>query len=69
MSGNCEHCGGDGWTVEVESYSEAAHAPDCQGYCRNCPVEVEAQRQVQVECPECEGTGRDSPTQDQEDPR
>ena len=54
----CETCGGDGFVVDTESYSEAAHAPDCQGYCRNCPIEVQAWREVQSECPDCGGTGR-----------
>jgi protein gp37 len=53
----CPDCQGDGYTVGSESYSEARHAPDCVGYCRNCPIEVQAEREVQIGCEACNGTG------------
>ena len=48
MSERCSFCNGDGWHSEME------HNPACTGdkCVEPCPVEV------QVECRNCEGTGR-----------
>jgi hypothetical protein len=67
----CPTCNGQGWVEGSESYSEADHAPDCVGYCRNCPVEVQRERQTQEQCPDCVGTGlahpgaTEAPTQEE----
>lgn len=45
MKVKCEHCQGDGWTIEP------AHNPYCDGSCVNCPVAE------QVRCEYCWGMG------------
>ena len=35
----CEGCGK--FVDEGSSHGRADHAPDCDGSCRNCPIEVE----------------------------
>jgi hypothetical protein len=40
----CSECGGSGWVMVP------AHAPDCNGECRNCPVPEQAQ------CEKCYGS-------------
>ena len=37
----CKVCDGAGWYAD--------HAPDCDGHCHGCPI--------QVQCKDCEGTG------------
>jgi hypothetical protein len=36
----CESCG-DEFNSETFSHSRAEHAGDCDGACRNCPVEIQ----------------------------
>lgn len=49
----CGMCDGHGFTVEVTTGSTAEHHPDCDGSCRDCPVEVPVQEQVQEPCEYC----------------
>jgi len=46
----CPQCGGNGYTIG----SGSEHAPDCDGSCENCPVEVPTQEP----CAMCAGCGR-----------
>ena len=45
----CPKCDGAGWYPDIAP----AHAPGCDGSCRNCPVP----EQIQTPCPYCKGTG------------
>lgn len=49
----CGMCDGHGYTIEVVSGSRAEHHPECDGSCRDCPVEVETQEQAQEACEYC----------------
>jgi hypothetical protein len=42
--GQCQYCGGSGYTIE----SRSEHHPDCDGSCAHCPIAV--QQQVQCQC-------------------
>jgi len=50
---DCPNCPNQGWYEITVTGSAMDHAPDCDGSCRNCPIQVPVQELEQEQCQFC----------------